>query len=207
MAHGVCFQAAVLTSKGDVPPVFVRNVTPLTIGLISTGSKCHPLLPRNLPYPIAKTLIGRTHRDNQPSGKVGIYEGEHSNITANQTIGWATLKGLPPSSKAEDIIKVRLQIDEKMQISISMVHEKSGNRVELEIQRPKCLTEEEIREMTKLLAERKEVATGKCSECALAKRMKIDVETNEVGDDDVCPIYDQNAEDEDVQSEIELQEN
>lgn len=80
VAYGACVQAAVLTRQPGTLPIYVRNVTPLTIGILSSNNQCYPVIKRNSSYPLKAKIQGKTKRENQTNAKIVLYEGEHSDI-------------------------------------------------------------------------------------------------------------------------------
>lgn len=74
-----------LANKTDVQAFYVRNVTPLTIGLISSSAlECPPLIKRNSAYPITKVVQGKMKRDYSKTAKIIVYEDEQVTQDANQ---------------------------------------------------------------------------------------------------------------------------
>lgn len=210
VAHGACIQAAVLTQKADAPPIYVRNVTPLTIGILSsksTGLTCRPVVNRNSSYPIVKTLYGTTKRDNQRNAKIIIFEGEQTKIDGNQILGSFTLSGLTESPKGREIVQILLQIDEEGAISTTATDKRTKKQVQLNIVRPEGFTENEITEMASKLAQLKEIeiedrekTVVKMSLPSKNKRMKIQEEDQD-DEEDICQIYG-HARIDDISSEI-----
>lgn len=199
-----------MAQKKDAPPIYVRNVTPLTIGLLAAGGKLLPIVKRNSSYPIKKSITGKTRKDNQRKGTLEIYEGEQRTIDDNQFLGSATLEGLPESPKGEEKIAIVFQIGEKSEISVTMWHERTKQRVELTIDRPKGLNESEIKDLANNLGRLKEIDKDENTSFRFVtiknKRMKIEKEEEEDVEEDVCPIYGRGQTD-DIPSEIELGEN
>lgn len=203
-----------MAQKKDAPPIYVRNVTPLTIGLKAASGKLLPIVKRNSSYPVKKSITGKTQKDNQQRGTMEIYEGEHRTIDDNQFLGSATLEGLPESPKGEEKIAIVFQIGEKSEISVTMWHERTKQRVELTIDRPKGLNESKIKVLANNLGRLKEIDKDENMDENTSfrfvtiknKRMKIEKEGEEDVEEDACPIYGRGQTD-DIPSEIELGEN
>lgn len=79
-------------------------------------------------------------------------EGEQMEIGGNQVLGSITLNGITKSPRGQEIIQISLQIDEKGAISAIVTDEKTKQRVQLNIERPKGFTEKETAEMASHLA-------------------------------------------------------
>lgn len=84
MAYGACVQAAVLSRKPSAPSMYVRNVIPLTIGII--GSKFAPVFRRNTPIPIEKVVHGRTVKDEQTRAVIRFAEGKNGSTVLGEMI-------------------------------------------------------------------------------------------------------------------------
>ncbi|XP_031636874.1 heat shock 70 kDa protein-like [Contarinia nasturtii] len=196
VAYGACIQAAALTGKKDAPPIYTRNVTPLTIGMIGANKEfpCQPLVKRNSALPTSKNIIGKTIKNNQRNAKIMIFEGEQRKMIGNQLLGSVTLKGLAESPKGQGIIEIFLQIDEAGEIMVTATDKKSKNQVMLNINRVEGFTENEISEMTSKLAQLKEIEIDDHKNSVVMsltsknKRMKME-EEYEDDEEDICPIY------------------
>lgn len=99
---GACVQAAAITNKPNTPPIYVRNVTAQTIGILSLDDghfSCIPVIERNMTIPITETREATTNYDNQDNAELVIYEGEQNEIDQNNTLGSFYLDGITPSAK------------------------------------------------------------------------------------------------------------
>lgn len=201
MALGACVQAAVLVGKSDAPPVYVRNVTPLTIGLINSKNKkltCSPLINRNTTYPIAKKVFGKTNRDAQTKVKIIIYEGEHQKMEDNLILGSMFLDGLVASAKGNEIIEVTVKIDDYGKISATAIDQRTKKQEEIQIERPDLYPAEKVEKMISNhkqihKIEEKDLVKVEFNETsAPSKRMKFATDYGQVGEDtinDPCPVY------------------
>lgn len=198
MAYGACVQAAVLERKSGAPSMYVRNVTPLTIGIINSNKEfqCPPLLKRNTSYPIEKKIFGRTQRDNQLNAKIILFEGEQSTMKGNNILGSMIVKGLMASPKGNEIVEISVKIDEKGSISATAIDRNTKNRSEIKIERPRQFSEHEITQMTNSVAQLRRVVELNVLKTDLQmksmqpmnKRMKIEKDEKVVRDE-ICPVY------------------
>lgn len=135
------------------------NVIPLTIGIISANKElpCHPVINRNKPYPIGKTIHGKTVRANQTNAKITIYESEQQKIDDNDILGSIVFSGLTASPEGQEIVDITLKIDENGMISAVIVDKKTKKQEHLNIDRPQQFSEDQIVEMANNLAQLKEV--------------------------------------------------
>lgn len=205
MAYGACVQAAVLGRKPGVPSIYVRNVTPLTIGLLSANKnmQCHPIIKRNTAYPTEEIVEGRTSRSNQTRVRITLFEGEKRLIGENVIMGSMVLNGITASLKGQEIVDISIKIDDKGTISASAIDRKTRKRSEIKIEKavqfcknqtillknmldelPKAIeTEEKIPKD----ADDFDIMNSINSKLASTKRKKIEKNVNE--NDEVCPVY------------------
>lgn len=188
VAHGACVQAAVIAQKLDAPSIYVRNVTPLTIGIIGskTERECCPVIKRNTQYPTEAIVYGKTTKDNQVKAKITIFEGEHETKAENEVLGSMVLRKLGPSSKGDEIVKIFLKLSDK-----GIISEES-----IQIDRPQLFTNDQIEKFKKTHDELKvvdpqtqtQIETETINSCEIFKRMKVELKKEF---DVKCPIYGQ----------------
>lgn len=78
VAHGAAILAAVLSEKSGLPPFLVKDVTPLTIGVVGerNGIKfCRTVIKRNTELPTEEILCGSTNKHYQVRGSIRLVEG------------------------------------------------------------------------------------------------------------------------------------
>ncbi|CAJ1426840.1 unnamed protein product [Effrenium voratum] len=78
VVSGNAIQAAILCGVGqhNVLDLLLLDVSPLSIGFESANGAMTRVIARNTTIPTRKTVTLTTHRDNQPSVTIRIYEGE-----------------------------------------------------------------------------------------------------------------------------------
>lgn len=120
VAVGAAIQAASLEKRDDLLPLMVRNVLPLSIGLLAKDGVVRRIIKRNTVYPNVIKCKAKTIFDNQEKvtynrSKVTynrmlifqffftftyyqmgifIYEGEHAKPQYNRKLGSLMLKGI-----------------------------------------------------------------------------------------------------------------
>jgi L1 cell adhesion molecule like protein len=77
VACGAAVQAAIL-SEGikNVPKLVLEDVTPLSLGILTTRDVMDVVIPRNTTIPVKKTKTYATGKDNQTGVQITVYEGE-----------------------------------------------------------------------------------------------------------------------------------
>lgn len=199
VAYGACVQSAVLSQKHDAPSIYVRNVIPLSIRMLQSNPKYDPcalLLKRNTPYPIKKTVQGRTSRDNQSRVEIKLFEGEHPDTKNNNILGTLVLQNLALSPKGEEIIDTTIEINASGLISATAIDRRTKQHQHITIERPQLLTEKSIVRMADTVAHLREAVDKKCvakndlkleSIVLMMKRVKNEEDIND--QDEVCPVY------------------
>lgn len=77
VAFGGAIQAAVLERKNDVPRIFLKSVTPLSLGLQVGDDEIQTIIKGNTPYPIEVCRVGKPKQKVKSRAyKLPIYEGE-----------------------------------------------------------------------------------------------------------------------------------
>ena len=71
---GAAIQGAVL--KGDVKDVLLLDVTPLSLGIETSGAVMTKLIDKNSTIPIKRSKIFSTAEDNQPAVSIHVLQGE-----------------------------------------------------------------------------------------------------------------------------------
>lgn len=193
MAYGACVQAAVLAKKPGTLPVYVRNVTPLSIGIVGVNRQCFPIINRNSSYPLMTKIQGRTRRENQTKAKISLYEGEHSNLNRNRVLGTMMLLGLTPAPTNNEIVDITISIDDKATISTAAVDRRTKNEVKLNNVKTEEFSEQDISEMAKNIGQLRKgadtVEVEKDSKPSQSKRPKIERDENDESEAEECPIY------------------
>ena len=109
IAIGAAIQGAILS--GSLREVLLLDVTPLSLGIELAGGIFSTLIQRNSSIPTAHTRTFTTVRDNQPTVKVHVLQGERKIATENHSLGLFKLTGITPAPKEIPAIHVTFQID------------------------------------------------------------------------------------------------
>ena len=143
VALGAAVQGGVLS--GDLDNVLLLDVTPLSLGLETTGGVMAVVVPRNTTVPIRKTKTFSTVTDNQSTVELHVCQGERDFVADNRSLGRFELSGIPPAKRAEPQIEVVFDIDANGILTVSATEKKTGQSAEIKITGAGGLTDEEVR--------------------------------------------------------------
>ena len=135
MAYGAAVQAAILTGIRNVKlgDIVLLDVTPLSLGISTNGSKMSVVIPRNTTIPTKNERNYTTTYDNQTSALISVYEGERERTNDNNFLGGFTLYDIPPAPKGVAQIKVCFEIDANGILNVSAEEMTTGVRSKITI--------------------------------------------------------------------------
>ncbi len=171
VAVGAAVQGAILS--GQVKNVLLLDVTPLSLGVETSGGVMTVLIPKNTTVPCHKSQVFTTAYDNQPFVSVHILQGERPMAANNKTLAKFDLVGIPPAPRGIPQIEVSFDIDANGIVTVSAKDQGTGKTQNMRITSSSGLSEEEIKSiiseaesyksndiLNKQLAELKNTATG-----------------------------------------------
>ncbi len=109
VAIGAAVQAASIS--GELESVLLMDVTPLSLGVETSGGVMTPMIPRNTTIPTRKVEIFSTSLDNQTFVPVHVLQGEREMASDNRSLYHFELTGIPPAPRGVPKIEVAFQID------------------------------------------------------------------------------------------------
>jgi molecular chaperone DnaK len=145
VAIGAAIQGGVLS--GDVKDVLLLDVTPLSLGIETMGSRMTKLIDANTTIPAKKAETFTTAADNQPSVEIHVLQGERPMANDNKTIGRFHLDGIPPAPRGVPQIEVTFDIDANGILNVSAKDKGTGKEQSIRIEASSGLSEAEIEKM------------------------------------------------------------
>jgi len=147
VAVGAAIQAGVL--KGDVKDVLLLDVTPLSLGIETTGGVMTRLIDRNTTIPTRKTEVFTTAEDMQPSVEIHVLQGEREMAAYNKTLGKFQLVDLPPAPRGMPQIEVTFDIDANGIVHVSAKDRATSKEQSMTITGQSSLNKDDIARMVK----------------------------------------------------------
>jgi len=145
VATGASIQASVL--KGEIRDMLLLDVTPLSLGVETSGGVFTRLIKRNTTIPTEEKMIFATEEDNQTSMMIHVLQGEREMAKDNVSLGLFKLDGIPPAPRYEQEVEVTFQIDADGILNVSAEILETGKKVAIKMTKPTELSEEKITRM------------------------------------------------------------
>ena len=146
VALGAAIQGGVIT--GEIHHVVLLDVTPMSLGLETSGGLFTKLIDRNTLIPASKSQTFSTATDNQEAVDIHVLQGERPMAIDNKTLGRFQLRDIPPAPRGVPQIEVTFEIDKNGIVQVSAKNLETGKMQKIVIQSASGLSQAEIERMT-----------------------------------------------------------
>jgi molecular chaperone DnaK len=142
VAVGAALQGAVLAGMKD--DVLLLDVTPLSLGVETSGGVFTRLIPRNTTLPVRRAQVFSTAVDNQPYVNIHVLQGERDMAADNKSLAHFQLTGIPPAPRGAPQIEVAFDIDANGIVAVSAKDLGTAREQRVEVRPTSGLSQEEI---------------------------------------------------------------
>jgi molecular chaperone DnaK len=146
VALGAAIQGAMLLHEEQ--EMLLLDVTPHSLGIAIAGGFFQKIIPKNTTVPTSAHHVFTTVKDDQPSAKITVLQGESDIATDNELLGEFMLTGLRPAARGTVDIDVIFDISADGIVSVSALDVQTGARQSITVTASSGLTEEEIKKAT-----------------------------------------------------------
>jgi len=149
VAYGAAVQGAILNGKRNskTDSLLLMDVTPLSLGIETTGRVMSVVIPRNTPIPCVKTQTYTTEANYQTKVDVSVFEGERLKSDENNLLGEFTISGIESAKRGEPQIDVSFSIDSNGILKVTARDQKTRATADISIANRSRATTEEIDRM------------------------------------------------------------
>jgi len=149
VAYGAAVQGAILSGQKNskTDDLLLMDVTPLSLGIETTGRVMSVIIPRNTPIPCVKTQTYTTEQNYQTKVDVSVYEGERLKSDENNLLGEFTISGIESAKRGEPQVEVTFSIDSNGILTVEAKDQKTGAEANISIANRSRATNEEVEKM------------------------------------------------------------
>jgi molecular chaperone DnaK len=145
VAIGAAIQGAALVEPDN--DVLLLDVTPHSLGLMVHGGGFEKIIEAQSTVPTSHSHVFTTIRDNQPSVKIVVFQGESVRAEENELLGEFVLTGLRSARAGEVEVEVTFDISADGIVSVAAKDLDTGKEQSITVTATSGLTEDEIKNM------------------------------------------------------------
>lgn len=149
VAYGAAVQAAILSGERNAKTddLLLMDVTPLSLGIETTGRVMSVIIPRNTPIPCVRTQTYTTEHNYQTQVDVAVYEGERPTSDGNHLLGEFTISGIERAKRGEPQIEVTFSLDSNGILDVKAIDTKTNAKAEIQIANRSSTSDADIKRM------------------------------------------------------------
>ncbi len=145
VALGAAIQADILA--GNNKDVLLLDITPLSLGLETSGGLMEVLIPRNAKVPLKATKQFTTQVDGQSGMRISVFQGERDLVKDNRKLAAFNLTGIPAMPAGLPKVDISFLINADGILKVSAKEIRSGVEQSIEVKPQYGLTDAEVESM------------------------------------------------------------
>jgi Fe-S protein assembly chaperone HscA len=145
VALGAAIEADILA--GNRKDIYLLDVTPLSLGIETSGGLMDVIIPRNSKIPSKAGRQYTTSKDGQKNLKIAVYQGERELVEHNRKLGEFVLNNIPAMPAGLPKIDIQFFIDADGILKVEATELRSGVKQEILIKPQYGLTDEALEKM------------------------------------------------------------
>lgn len=145
VALGAAIQADILA--GNNKGMLLLDITPLSLGLETSGGLMDVLIPRNAKIPSKVSRQYTTQVDGQSSMRISVFQGERDLVEHNRKLAEFNLKGIPGMPAGLPKVEVSFLINADGILTVSAKEIRSGVEQSIEVKPQYGISDEDVEKM------------------------------------------------------------
>ena len=145
VALGAAIQADILA--GNNKQTLLLDITPLSLGIETSGGLMDVLIPRNSKIPSRASRQYTTQIDGQPGMRISVYQGERDLVTDNRKLAEFNLKGIPGMPAGLPKVEVGFLINADGILNVSAKELRSAVEQSIEVKPQYGITDADVEKM------------------------------------------------------------
>ena len=152
VALGAAVQAGVLS--GEIEGMLLLDVTPLSLGVETTGGVMTVLIPRNTTIPVRRQETFVAYADGQMALEIHVVQGEQPMAAENRSICYLAFESASPSGARESSrLRVIFDVDTNGILQVSALDEGTGRARRLVSRSTSGLSAQEVERLARRVLE------------------------------------------------------
>lgn len=145
VALGAAIQADILA--GNNKDTLLLDITPLSLGIETSGGLMDVLIPRNAKIPSKASRQYTTQIDGQSGMRISVFQGERDLVADNRKLAEFNLKGIPGMPAGLPKVEVSFLINADGILTVTAKEIRSGVEQSIEVKSQYGLTDSDVEKM------------------------------------------------------------